>query len=79
VTVENYVGLTVQQATVKANGQGLDVRFNPSGAPADWVVVDQQPAAGESVPVGTNLRLAVVAPTTPTPEPTPEPTPTPAP
>jgi serine/threonine-protein kinase len=79
VTVDTYVGLTVQEATVRANAQGLDVRFNPSGAPGDWVVVDQQPAAGESVPVGTNLRLAVVAPATPTPEPTPEPTPTPAP
>jgi len=79
VTVDNYVGLTVQQATVRANAQGLDVRFNPSGAPADWVVVDQQPAAGETVNVGTNLRLAVVAPATPTPEPTPGPTPTPEP
>jgi hypothetical protein len=55
------------------------VRFNPAGAPADWVVVDQQPFAGELVPVGSILRLAVVAPTAPTPEPTPEPTPTPTP
>ncbi len=81
VTVGTYVGQTVQQATVQANSQGLEVRFNPAGAPADWVVVDQKPAAGESVAVGSVLRLAVVSPTTPTPRPTPTPAPpvTPAP
>jgi serine/threonine-protein kinase len=79
VAVGTYVGRTVQQATVQANAQGLEVRFNPAGAPADWIVVDQQPAAGETVLVGSILRLAVVAPATPTPAPTPPPTPTPAP
>ena len=79
VKVGNYVGQTVKQATVQANAQGLEVRFNPAGAPADWVVVDQQPAAGDSVAVGSVLRLAVVAPETPKPTPTPTPTPTPAP
>ncbi len=81
VFVGMYVGETVQQATVQANAQGLVVQFNPAGAPADWIVVDQLPTAGETVAGGSVLRLAVVAPATPTPPPpTPEPpTPTPAP
>jgi beta-lactam-binding protein with PASTA domain len=80
VAVGTYVGLTVQQATVQANAQGFEVRINPAGAPADWVVVDQQPVAGETVAFGSILRLAAVAPSTPTPVPTPvPPTPTPVP
>lgn len=85
VVVANYVGLTVQQATVQAIDQGLEARFTPAGAPADWIVVDQRPAAGETVDFGSDLRLGVVAPAptppppppTPAPEPTPEPTPPP--
>jgi beta-lactam-binding protein with PASTA domain len=67
--VGTYVGLTVQEATVQATSQGLEVRFNPSGPAADWVVVSQDPAPGQSVAAGSVLRLAVVAPATPTPAP----------
>jgi beta-lactam-binding protein with PASTA domain len=82
VVVANYVGLTVQQATIQALDQGLEARFTPAGAPAYWVVVDQRPAAGETVAFGSDLRLGVVAPPptpTPPPPPTPEPPPTPPP
>jgi serine/threonine-protein kinase len=82
VVVANYVGLTVQQATIQALDQGLEARFTPAGAPAYWIVVDQRPAAGETVAFGSNLRLGVVAPPptpTPPPPPTPEPPPPPPP
>ncbi len=73
-----YVGLTVAEAKAQATGQGLVIRWQGSGTPADsdMVVAPQNPPAGASVAPGSTILLNTAHPP-PSPSPTPSPTPIP--
>ena len=59
VEVPDFVGMTVDEANAAAETAGLEVTFveDPDDPDPDGLVVEQDPAAGELVPAGSEVTL----------------------
>lgn len=59
VVVPDFVGMTVEEANAAAEAAGLEVTFveDPDDPDPEGLVVEQDPAAGEMVPAGSEVTL----------------------